>query len=127
MSKRVLTIEGWRSNIRHVRDTEASSTEEVTGNGERKNLKKVWKKVLTNEESCDILTKLSRKKETAKHLENYIVHQQTSQVNSDRKIENNGRERNMTKRNKSEQNAERRLEIELKSLILAQDERWRRA
>jgi hypothetical protein len=80
--KRVLTIEGRRSNIGDVRGTEASSAGEGTGNGDRKNLKKVCKKVLTNEECCDILTKLSRKTETAKHLENYIVHQQTSQVNS---------------------------------------------
>ena len=65
-----------------------------------KKVQKVEKKVLTKRRSCDILTKLSRKTETAKHLENYIVHQQTSQVNSDRKIENNGRERNTTKRKK---------------------------
>ncbi len=89
-----MTNEGRRSNIRHVRDREASGTEKDL----RKKLQKVEKKVLTNGTDCGILTKLSRKTETAKHLENYIVHQQTSQVNSDRKIENNGRERNTTKR-----------------------------
>ena len=62
-----------------------------------------------------------------KHLENYIVHQQTSQVNSDRKIEKKRTRKETRPSEKVSKNAERRLEIELKSLILAQDERWRRA
>ena len=77
LSKKGLTSERGRSNIRHVRDREASGTEKDL----RKKLQKVEKKVLTNGTDCGILTKLSRKT-TAKHLENYIVHQQTSQVNS---------------------------------------------
>ena len=92
-----------RSKIGGVRDEIGESGPEETQDIEvEKNFKKSEKKVLTKRKSCGILQKLSRKT-TAKHLENYIVHQQTSQVNSDRKIENNGRERNTTKRIKSEQ------------------------
>ena len=88
-----MTNGGERSNISDVRDEIGESGSEETQDIEvEKNFKKSEKKVLTKRKSCGILQKLSRKT-TAKHLENYIVHQQTSQVNSDRKIENNGREK----------------------------------
>ena len=77
-----MTTEKGRSKIGDVRGENSGvktlKAQDIEG---EKNFKKSEKKVLTKRMSCGILQKLSRKT-AAKHLENYIVHQQTSQVNS---------------------------------------------
>ena len=94
-----MTNVGRRSKIRHVRDREAKSTEKQLERAGEKNLKKL-KKGVDKRNELRYTNEAVPQNGDSKHLENYIVHQQTSQVNSDRKIENNGRERNTTKRKK---------------------------
>ena len=106
--KKVLTTGEERSKIGDVCGKEAASGPKKHGKTKAKKTSKKVKKGVDKANELRYTNEAVPQKGERKHLENYIVHQQTSQVNSDLKIEKKRTLKETRPSEKSEQNAERR-------------------
>ena len=105
----------------------------------KKEFEKTWKKYLTNSKRCDIILKLSHKRERTQHLENQTMQEKVTTLEIPFWPKRLGRREKVKTRLKNAVitqallNRIRYLKLRfyiynfIKSLILAQDERWRHA